>query len=421
MFSWNNKYLLGFALVIFYLIIEVAGSRISNYLFPSNQQISSSPNIKEDTTLAYRPSIRDSNKIDSIKKQTEHYKNNTYKELPPPLCKNDKNVKCFGQKITDSYQYVGHLLNDQPHGSGHQIYPDNKYYVGNFRDGLADGYGVYYDEFDRVIYDGDWYEDTYNGKGILFVGEEYYDGFFKDGEFHGLGTYVYGDRTFTGKWYQGLRHGEGKETWLVGDTYTGYWTYDSISSGEYYQASTGMQYRGDFLDDTYHGNGAFTFRSGDTYVGQLKFGEFHGQGTYRQKDVNGVTVYEAEYKNGAYHGKHKITFPHGETHTGTYKNGFMDKKWILIFREGQRQIKSYKEGVLHGPYEIFYTDGAKETTLYNDGFKTLSNYEFVHGDKNTCEYKKSILHGTCTYTYAKDNSKEICRYDNGKPEGCTYE
>ena len=176
--KFNNKYIFGLLLVIFYLVIEVSGSYISNYLFSQDQAITSPSDTEKSTNLASRIGIRDLDKINSIKKQAEDYKNNTYKELPPPLCRDNKNVKCFGEKNTDSYKYVGHLLNDQPHGSGHIKYSDSSKYIGEFKDGFQDGYGVSYDEFDRVIYDGDWHEDDYNGKGILYFGAQYYDGFF---------------------------------------------------------------------------------------------------------------------------------------------------------------------------------------------------------------------------------------------------
>ena len=53
---------------------------------------------------------------------------------------------------------------------------------------MPNGKGKIFNENDTIIYEGDFINGTYEGKGHLSLGNEiYYYGYFKNGEFHGKG------------------------------------------------------------------------------------------------------------------------------------------------------------------------------------------------------------------------------------------
>lgn len=103
-------------------------------------------------------------------------------------------------------------------------------YVGDCKDGLADGYG---EVSGTGSYRGDFLAGKKHGKGIKVMpnGDRYAGGFSEDYR-HGKGIYVWGPNTrWTGDRYEGeyrrdLRHGWGVFQWNSGDRYEGPWQDD---------------------------------------------------------------------------------------------------------------------------------------------------------------------------------------------------
>ena len=63
-----------------------------------------------------------------------------------------------------------------------------EYYIGEVKNGLPNGKGKKFNKTDKIIYEGDFINGKYEGKGHLSLGkEEYYYGYFKNGEFDGKG------------------------------------------------------------------------------------------------------------------------------------------------------------------------------------------------------------------------------------------
>ena len=73
-------------------------------------------------------------------------------------------------------------------GNGKFIHENGDYYIGQFRNNLANGKGTEYDVFGVIIYEGDFVDDVRNGDGKLFYENgSYYIGGFKNGERDGDG------------------------------------------------------------------------------------------------------------------------------------------------------------------------------------------------------------------------------------------
>ena len=76
--------------------------------------------------------------------------------------------------------YKGYLFNDQRHGPGVQVWPDNAKYEGEWRENKANGRGKFW-HADGDIYEGEWEDDKANGYGIyIHVNGAQYEGYWKN-------------------------------------------------------------------------------------------------------------------------------------------------------------------------------------------------------------------------------------------------
>ena len=147
----------------------------------------------------------------------------------------------------DCQQGRGTLELTTPYGKGE--------YVGNFRDGIFDGYGrlrVPISFMENSIYVGNWEmgirsgRGTYwNGKGNLYIGQ------WKDDKRNGRGAYFFN----LPEW----RENEHSEFWLSENT---------------------ENYAGDFVNDFYHGQGTYRWPGGQKYIGGFFANAKHGYGAY---------------------------------------------------------------------------------------------------------------------------------------------
>ena len=144
------------------------------------------------------------------------------------------------------------------------------FYSGQLKEGtdIKEGIGIaVYSDGD--IYEGCWKNGRWNGKGRnIFDDESYYIGEFKDGLRHGCGIlyfvkgesykYFYEPRyeyRYEGEWKNGNKHGQGAFYYENGDKYEGEWK-DGYKNGQgvnYY--ADGDWYEGEWKDDKWHGQG----------------------------------------------------------------------------------------------------------------------------------------------------------------------
>jgi hypothetical protein len=78
------------------------------------------------------------------------------------------------------------------HGLGTYLWPDGRKYVGFYKDGKPNSWGTYTDPSTAVHHMGEWKNGVADGYGLRFSlpdGPLYYGGW-KGGKMHGQGTYV---------------------------------------------------------------------------------------------------------------------------------------------------------------------------------------------------------------------------------------
>ena len=80
---------------------------------------------------------------------------------------------------------------------------DGEYYIGQWKNGLKHGKGIYYYKNGNIKYDGDFVNDKYEGNGkYIWEDGQYYIGEWKNGLRNGKGIYYYsnGNIKYEGDW-----------------------------------------------------------------------------------------------------------------------------------------------------------------------------------------------------------------------------
>ncbi|XP_029444135.1 ALS2 C-terminal-like protein isoform X2 [Rhinatrema bivittatum] len=202
--------------------------------------------------------------------------------------------------------YEGDFAWGKPHGKGTLKWPDGRNYVGDFKEGLEDGFGIYLvphsseDGYD--CYKCHWREGKMQGYGICeYSNETVYKGYFKDNLRHGFGVLetsvsIKHPFKYTGHW--------------DGDKKMGYGIWDDIESGQ--------RYIGMWQNDQRHGTGIVVTQSGVCYQGTFLMDKMAGTGILISEDDS---VFEGKFTEQLkMDGKGKLTFPNGFTLEGTFKN-----------------------------------------------------------------------------------------------------
>ena len=128
------------------------------------------------------------------------------------------------------------------------------------------------------------------------TGGEIYVGQFKDGKANGQGTYIYADgEKYLGQFKDGKANGQGTNTWTNGDKYVGQFINDNRTGQGTYTFANGDKYVGQFTDNKLNGQGTYTFADGRTYVGQWKDSKYDGFGTFY--NANGSIFQQGLWSN----------------------------------------------------------------------------------------------------------------------------
>ena len=56
-------------------------------------------------------------------------------------------------------KHVGYFINDKREGNGKYIFENGEYYIGQWKNGLFHGKGIYYYSNGNIKYDGDFIND----------------------------------------------------------------------------------------------------------------------------------------------------------------------------------------------------------------------------------------------------------------------
>lgn len=152
--------------------------------------------------------------------------------------------------------------------TGRLDYGGGYYYIGEIKDGMANGEGTTYNPDGKISEEGTFKDDKLDGFGTIYVdGNKFYEGEFVNGERSGKGKeYVLGKLQYEGDYSHDKRNGVGTE-WLPVDNsmsmYVGEYKDDKrTGKGTLYYDGVKM-YEGDFVDGQFHGNGTIYGETGN--------------------------------------------------------------------------------------------------------------------------------------------------------------
>lgn len=190
-------------------------------------------------------------------------------------------------------------------------FPNGDRYEGEFKDGLLDGWGIYYYR-NGDKYEGEFKNDMKSDKGTF--------------------TYINGDK-YIGEFKNDMKDGRGSFMFQNGDRYVGEFGNDMINGKGTRLYQNGNKYAGNFKNSLKHGNGVFSFFNGDRYEGEFKNDDRNGHGTYIFVDG---AKYIGDFKDGRRHGKGRYIYAGGEEYIGKFKDGKKDGVGVCIYPNGKR-------------------------------------------------------------------------------------
>ena len=161
--------------------------------------------------------------------------------------------------------------------------------------------------------------DCINGYGtMVYTTGQKFIGNFKDGLRHGDGVFILlGGRKIVGVWQEN-EIVEGTYTMPDGTKYAGQWKYRERNGRGELTYPDGRRYVGEFKSDQRHGKGTLFYPDGRKYEGDFKFGERTGQGTMTYPDGR---KYIGEFKDGKWSGQGTLIYSDGKKVSGEFKNG----------------------------------------------------------------------------------------------------
>ena len=150
-------------------------------------------------------------------------------DKPKNNLKNGLNIQFWGRNC----YYFGYYKDGIADGLGKFIVGNNKYF-GEFKNDQANGFGIYHNNINEIIYEGYWINNLQGKYGIekwsddsIFFGEylngekrigtfiwkdgSRYEGEFTNNMFEGYGFYFYGkNKLYFGEWKNNKKHGFGQ-------------------------------------------------------------------------------------------------------------------------------------------------------------------------------------------------------------------
>ena len=342
-------------------------------------------------------------------------------------------------------KYKGRLNNNKPHGHGTLCLKDGSTYIGNWKDGVRDGNGIYID-LNGAKYNGEFEFDKPHGKGVLYNSNgEKYDGEWKKGKHHGKGIFNYLDGSqYKGSFKDGMRHGKGIYHYSNGEIYIGGWendkakgagifshlnkaehkelllgtkvfSTDSIIEGiielrgnvldkgarlitESNKFENGSTYKGEFNDSNqYHGYGFLLLENGRRYLGEFINDRPSGQGTLIHP---GGESYEGEWRDGNQNGQGTLIYPGGERYEGEWRDGSRNGQGTLIYPDGKKYEGEWKDGSRNGQGTLIYPDGKKYEGEWKDGSRNgQGSCIYPDGKRYEGEWKDGSRNGQGTLIY----------------------
>lgn len=253
----------------------------------------------------------------------------------------------FNVNAQNEDKKTGCVSGNCKNGKGKYVYSNSKYslsyYEGSFVNGLKDGHGIYYDDYNGTI-------------------QKKYIGNFKKDEYHGKGKLISLPGEYEGEFYKGLKHGKGKYKSIVGTSFEGDFKFDKQYYGTFIFSDKISKYVGYYMDKEKNGQGKFYDKTGKLlFEGRFKDGKPIKKSEVKKgKKQYKVGVYDGELINGLADGYGVFKMTNGMTYKGTFKEDKAYGYGVMIFPDGSKYEGYFKNDMFNG-YGIMTDKNGKKT------------------------------------------------------------
>ena len=172
--------------------------------------------------------------------------------------KNDVFKDGYGKSINKKGSiYIGQFKDGTANGVGKLITSNGNKYKGFWKNNKLDGFGLVELKNGRC-YEGEIKEGFFTGVGIMkYKNGNIYKGILKEGKMHDIGAIDYSNnKKYIGEFKEGYKNGYGIMTWPNGEKYKGSWVKDTFKFGTYFWPN-GNIYFGNFSNEGVNGYGSF--------------------------------------------------------------------------------------------------------------------------------------------------------------------
>ncbi|XP_067873266.1 MORN repeat-containing protein 1-like isoform X2 [Heterodontus francisci] len=194
-------------------------------------------------------------------------------------------------------------------------------YVGEMKQQLRDGFGLYVYPNSFFQYEGEWKNGKKHGIGkFLMKDGSYYEGEFVNGEMEGNGFRYWASsgNEYSGQFTQGEIHGYGVKKYLDGSQYEGEFHFGARAGHGALTDGEGQVYRGSFHNNKKQGEGEMYYKNGDQYQGDWVLNRRQGHGILQYADGS---LYEGQWRNDLFNGQGSLIHCSGVTYDGMWING----------------------------------------------------------------------------------------------------
>ena len=283
--------------------------------FNDEEKINTNKNIK-------------TNEITSNNSDNTNVKTNI--EKPKQIQKNGLDIQIWSK----NFYYIGYYKNGLADGIGKLITGNSKY-LGEFKNDQANGFGIFHNNSKETIYEGYWLNDTQNEYGIeKWSDDSIFFGEYSDGKKNGIGIYIWKDGRYEGEFINNKFEGYGIYFYNKNKIYMGHWE-DNKKNGYGIFIFGDRLYSGNYLNNEKNGFGISYWKTEDKiYVGFWKNNKKNGFGKffYSNKIKYGLWGDDCESKKTEYFNNKEDAFNYLENNNlGKYKQYFKYNKEEIIF------------------------------------------------------------------------------------------
>eukprot|EP00794_Sanderia_malayensis_P009794 gene9794-10793_t len=285
------------------------------------------------------------------------------------------------------------------------MHSSSPHYIGEIKDQLRHGFGVYNYPNSFFKYEGEWRKGKKHGHGKLVMNDgSFYEGQFVNGEMSGVGVrkWARSCNVYEGEFQRGELNGKGVMKYADGSTYEGDWV-ENMRQGEgKLTIHDGSLYKGSFYKHNKHGDGYETYGDGRVYEGGFICGSKQGHGIMKFSDGS---IYEGQWRSDLFNGQGSFIHCSGALYEGIWVNGRPEVDATEIRIEGDEEVELEQGQPLIININCVTADGdvSEETNVLDKG----RSCDSTSSDDNDNDIEFDILVDALTSIYSKLGSIDI--------------